>query len=66
MDTTIARYERLGFAFTPLSIPRIRLAPEPIGAGNRTAIFAENYLEVLGHNPSGIAGRPSSAARTTG
>jgi catechol 2,3-dioxygenase-like lactoylglutathione lyase family enzyme len=51
MDTTIARYEQLGFFFTPLSLPRISLAPgrppEPFGAGNRTAIFEENYLEVL-------------------
>lgn len=53
MDKTIARYEQLGFVFTPLSLPRISLAPgrapEPFGAGNRTAIFAENYLEVLGY-----------------
>ena len=53
MDETIARYEQLGFFFTPLSQPRISLAPgrppEPFGAGNRTAIFAENYLEVLGY-----------------
>lgn len=53
MDTTIARYEQLGFSFTPLSLPRIVLepgrAPEPFGAGNRTAIFEENYLEVLAH-----------------
>ena len=52
MTTTIARYEQLGFSFTPLSQPRISLAPgrapEPFGAGNRTAIFADNYLEVLG------------------
>ena len=53
MTTTIARYEQLGFSFTPLSQPRISLAPgrapEPFGAGNRTAIFADNYLEVLGY-----------------
>ncbi len=53
MDTTIARYEQLGFSFTPLSLPRIILTPgqppEPFGAGNRTAIFEENYLEVLAH-----------------
>lgn len=51
LDTTIAQYERLGFAFTPLSLPRIPLrpggAPEQLGAGNRTAVFTENYLEVL-------------------
>jgi catechol 2,3-dioxygenase-like lactoylglutathione lyase family enzyme len=53
MDKTIARYEQLGFSFTPLSLPRISLRPgqppEPFGAGNRTAIFEENYLEVLAH-----------------
>jgi catechol 2,3-dioxygenase-like lactoylglutathione lyase family enzyme len=53
MDHTIARYERLGFFFTPLSQPRISLGPgrppEPFGAGNRTAILTGNYLEVLGY-----------------
>jgi catechol 2,3-dioxygenase-like lactoylglutathione lyase family enzyme len=53
MDQTISRYQQLGFFFTPLSLPRIVLqpgrAPEPFGAGNRTAIFEENYLEVLAH-----------------
>jgi hypothetical protein len=53
MDKTIARYQQLGFLFTPLSFPRISLAPgrapEPFGAGNRTAIFEKNYLEVLAH-----------------
>jgi catechol 2,3-dioxygenase-like lactoylglutathione lyase family enzyme len=53
MNKTIARYEQLGFCFTPRSQPRISLAPgkppEPFGAGNRTAIFEENYLEVLGY-----------------
>lgn len=53
MDQTIARYEQLGFVFTPLSLPRIVLGPgqppKPFGAGNRTAIFEENYLEVLAH-----------------
>jgi catechol 2,3-dioxygenase-like lactoylglutathione lyase family enzyme len=53
MGKAIARYEQLGFSFTPLSLPRISLEPgkppEPFGAGNRTAIFEENYLEVLAH-----------------
>ncbi len=57
MDRTIAAYERLGFGFTPLSEPRIILAPgrapETFGAGNRTAIFGDNYLEVLGHTDAG-------------
>jgi catechol 2,3-dioxygenase-like lactoylglutathione lyase family enzyme len=52
MARLIARYEQLGFMFTPLSMPRIALtpggAPEMLGAGNRHAIFADNYLEVLG------------------
>lgn len=51
MDATIEQYERLGFTFTPLALPRIPLTPggepELLGAGNRTAIFANNYLEVL-------------------
>lgn len=52
MPGLIARYEQLGFLFTPLSMPRIVLtpggSPEPLGAGNRHAIFEDNYLEVLG------------------
>jgi catechol 2,3-dioxygenase-like lactoylglutathione lyase family enzyme len=51
MDATIAQYERLGFSFTPLTFPRIPMRPggepELLGAGNRTAVFADNYLEVL-------------------
>ncbi len=51
MDAVIDQYERLGFSFTPLSVPRIKLSPdgepELLGAGNRTAIFTNNYLEVL-------------------
>ena len=51
MDATIGQYERLGFSFTPLTVPRVPLrpgaAPEPLGAGNRTAVFADNYLEIL-------------------
>jgi hypothetical protein len=51
MTATIAQYERLGFTFTPISMPHIVLReggePEPLGVGNRTAIFQHNYLEVL-------------------
>jgi catechol 2,3-dioxygenase-like lactoylglutathione lyase family enzyme len=51
MDAAIAQYERLGFSFTPLTLPRIPMRPggepELLGAGNRTAVFTENYLEVL-------------------
>ena len=47
-----AQYERLGFALTPVSLPRFPLspggAPEPVGAGNRHAIFRDSYLELLG------------------
>jgi hypothetical protein len=52
MEAAVKQYERLGFVFTPLSVPRIPLhagaTPEPIGAGNRCAIFRNNYLEMLG------------------
>ena len=52
MEAAVKQYERLGFLFTPLTIPRIPIEPggnpEPIGAGNRCAIFRNNYLEMLG------------------
>ena len=52
LEAAVKQYERLGFLFTPLTVPRIPLhpggGPEPIGAGNRCAIFKNNYLEVLG------------------
>jgi len=52
MEAAVQQYERLGFIFTPLSVQRIPLymgaKPEPIGAGNRCAIFRKNYLEMLG------------------
>jgi len=51
MEAAVSRYERLGFRFTPLSVPRIPLGPgtvpEPIGAGNRCAIFRDSYFEIL-------------------
>jgi len=51
MASTIGAYERLGFVFAPLTLPRIPVsqggAPQPIGVGNRCAIFENNYLEVL-------------------
>ena len=47
-----ACYEKLGFTLTPVSIPRIVLepggVPETLGVANRHAIFAHNYLELLG------------------
>ncbi|HEY4087325.1 MAG TPA: VOC family protein [Bryobacteraceae bacterium] len=52
LKTAVDQYERLGFLFTPLTLPMIPLHaganPEPIGAGNRCAIFRNNYLEILG------------------
>lgn len=52
IDAAVAQYERLGFLFAPLSIPRISVTPneEPVyfGVGNRTAIFEKNFLEIVG------------------
>lgn len=52
LEAAVEQYERLGFIFTPLTLPMIPLQaganPEPIGAGNRCAIFRNNYLEILG------------------
>src|ERR1700722_12017517 len=52
LDTAVRQYEKLGFAFTPSSEPRIPLtqggAPESLGVANRCAIFRDNYLEMLG------------------
>jgi catechol 2,3-dioxygenase-like lactoylglutathione lyase family enzyme len=49
---TVARYEQLGFSFTPSSVPEVPLSaggpPEPLGVANRCAIFTTNYLEILG------------------
>lgn len=48
----VARYESLGFIFTPLSLPEFPLspggAPESVGVANRNAIFRNGYLEMLG------------------
>ncbi len=52
LKMSAACYERLGFTLTPLSIPKVVLTPgglpETLGAGNRHAIFSNNYLELLG------------------
>lgn len=52
MNALVACYEKLGFTLTPLSMPRVPLKPggepEMLGAGNRCAIFQNNYLELLG------------------
>lgn len=52
MAAAVRQYERLGFMFTPMSIPKIPLKPggppEALGVANRCAIFQNNYLEMLG------------------
>jgi catechol 2,3-dioxygenase-like lactoylglutathione lyase family enzyme len=53
LEAAVRQYERLGFVFTPLSVPRIPIRrgapPEPVGVANRTAIFGGgNYFEILG------------------
>ncbi|MEU7835363.1 VOC family protein [Nonomuraea sp. NPDC049129] len=52
MDTTAATYEALGFTLSPLSMHLGSTRPggerEPMGAGNRCALFGGNYLELLG------------------
>lgn len=52
MSALVECYEKLGFTLTPLSMPRVPLKPggepEMLGAGNRCAIFQNNYLELLG------------------
>jgi catechol 2,3-dioxygenase-like lactoylglutathione lyase family enzyme len=52
IDTAVAQYEKLGFAFTPLSLHKIAIQPdqEPVyfGVGNRNAIFERNFLEIVG------------------
>jgi hypothetical protein len=52
IDATVSQYEKLGFIFTPLSLHRITIDrdKEPVyfGAGNRTAVFEKNFLEIVG------------------
>lgn len=52
IEATVSRYEKLGFLFTPLSLHRITVDrdKEPVyfGAGNRTAVFERNFLEIVG------------------
>jgi hypothetical protein len=52
LDAAVRQYEKLGFAFTSMSLPRIPLTPggvpEALGVANRCAIFHDNYLEMLG------------------
>jgi hypothetical protein len=66
-NVTIQRYERLGFSFTPLSLPEFPVrsgeTPQPVGVGNRTAIFRSNYLEVLGRASQDARSRHALPAR---
>jgi Glyoxalase-like domain len=52
MEATVARYEQLGFMFTPVSLPKFPLKPggqpESVGVANRNAIFQNSFLEMLG------------------
>ena len=52
MEEASRRYEALGFVLSPLSVHSGSAKPgEPVelmATGNRCAIFAENYIEVLG------------------
>ena len=52
IEATVSRYEKLGFLFTPLSLHKITIDrnKEPVyfGAGNRTAVFERNFLEIVG------------------
>jgi hypothetical protein len=52
LDLLARQYEALGFTLTPVSLPRVPLAPgaapQELGVGNRCAIFKRNYLELLG------------------
>src|SRR5271154_4651490 len=52
MEAAVRQYERLGFIFTPISIPKVPLAPggapESLGVANRCSIFQNSFLEMLG------------------
>jgi hypothetical protein len=52
LHAAAALYERLGFALSPLSVHSgsklPNAPPEPMATGNRCAIFADNYVELLG------------------
>ncbi|MGH3376120.1 MAG: VOC family protein [Actinoallomurus sp.] len=52
MDATASTYEALGFTLSPLSMHMGSARPggerEPMGAGNRCALFGRTYLELLG------------------
>ena len=51
LNTTVARYEAMGFQLTPFSAHSGAWKPgEPVqrfGSGNRCVMFANNYLEIL-------------------
>jgi hypothetical protein len=47
------RFEAMGFVLSPLSMHKGATEPgkpaEPFGSGNRCAVFAKNYLEIVAH-----------------
>jgi catechol 2,3-dioxygenase-like lactoylglutathione lyase family enzyme len=64
LDAASARYAQLGFTLTPLSVHEGSSEPggplAPIGSGNRCAVFAHSYLEILarvGETPPGTQNR---------
>ena len=53
LDAAAARFEAMGFVLSPLSMhfgsPGPGEPEQPLGSGNRCAIFPDNYLEVVAH-----------------
>ena len=53
LDAAAARFEAMGFVLSPLSMhfgsPGPGEPEQPLGSGNRCAIFPDNYLEIVAH-----------------
>jgi len=53
LDAAAARFESMGFILSPLSMHFGSPGPgepgQPLGSGNRCAIFPDNYLEIVAH-----------------
>lgn len=53
LDSAAALYEKMGFVLSPLSMhfgsPGPGEPEQPLGSGNRCAIFPDNYLELVAH-----------------
>jgi len=53
LDAAATRYEAMGFVLSPLSMhfgsPGPGEPAQPLGSGNRCAIFPDNYLELVAH-----------------